>query len=513
MARDADSGTRHWADEVAEAVADRPGPAVVSSGISPSGHIHVGNMREVLTADAVFRALTERGREARLHFVADSFDPLRKVYPFLDPARYTAMIGRPLSDVPCPCGAHRSYAEHFLEPFLGALQRLGVQLEVVRADELYRSGRMTARIVEALRGRDACASILREWTGKEVGEEWSPFTALCPECGTMHRTQVLGFSEPDRTIDFACACGATGSVPMAGGGKLTWRVDWPARWKELGVTVEPFGKDHATRGGSYDTGVAIAREVFGCEPPFPVPYEWISLKGQGDMSSSKGNVVSTAEMVEVIPPDVLRYVVLRERPTRSITFDPGLPLLQVADELDAKTVDGSDPRAVALSRAGSFEPVGVPLRHLVVVGQAARFDPGRAAEILRRTGYPEAGGAALADRLAYAQRWLARFAPEDLRFVVAETLPEAATRLAPEQRAFLGRLAEALRPDLDDAGVHDTIYATAAQFPDVPAKHLFEAVYVALLGKPRGPRAGAFVRILGIDDCAKRFREAAGGPG
>lgn len=511
MQREVEPRARHWADEVAQTVAGRPGTAVVSSGISPSGQIHVGNMREVLTADAVYRALRDLGKDARFHFVADSFDPLRKVYPFLDPARYESMVGRPLSDIPCPCGDHESYAEHFLEPFLAALGRLGVEVEIVRADRLYRSGRMTDRIVEALRGRDACAAILRDLTGKDVGSEWSPFTALCPACGTMHRTRVLGHCTADRTIDYACACGSAGTVPMAGGGKLTWRVDWPARWKELGVTVEPFGKDHATRGGSYDTGVRIVREVFGGEPPFPVPYEWISLKGQGDMSSSKGNVVSTAEMVEVVPPDVLRYVVLRERPSRAIAFDPGLPLLQVADEVDAASATGRDPRALELSRAGAFAPVGVPLRHLVVVAQAARFDPGRVVEILRRTGYPDASREAIAERLEYARRWLARFAPEDIRFEVSETLPEAVERLSTEQRAFLGRLASALDGGLDDAGVHERIYAVAGEFPEVPPKSLFEAVYLALLGKPRGPRAGSFIRILGIEACARRFRDAAGG--
>ena len=37
------------------------------------------------------------------------------------------------------------------------------------------------------------------------------------------------------------------------------------------VTIEPFGKDHATRGGSYDSGARIVREVFGGEPPLPWP--------------------------------------------------------------------------------------------------------------------------------------------------------------------------------------------------------------------------------------------------
>ena len=111
----------HWADRVAQQAVDDGRPSVISTGISPSGEIHIGNMREVVTGDAVFRALVERGVSARFNFVADSFDPLRRVYPFLTREKYEPLVGRPISEIPCPCEAHASYAEHFLEPCLGDL--------------------------------------------------------------------------------------------------------------------------------------------------------------------------------------------------------------------------------------------------------------------------------------------------------------------------------------------------------------------------------------------------------
>ena len=40
-----------WAKRVAEGLG--PGPHVAVTGISPSGNIHVGNLREVLVAVAV----------------------------------------------------------------------------------------------------------------------------------------------------------------------------------------------------------------------------------------------------------------------------------------------------------------------------------------------------------------------------------------------------------------------------------------------------------------------------
>jgi lysyl-tRNA synthetase class 1 len=500
---------RHWADAAAEAAIATGRPVVLSSGISPSGEIHIGNMREVLTADAVFRAVTDRGVPARFNYVADNFDPLRRVYPFLDAASYEPRIGRPLSEIPCPCGLHASYAEHFLVPFLDSLTTLRVAVTVERADAMYKSGRMNRVIAQALEGRDRIATILRELTGKEVSDDWSPYNPLCPTCGRITQARVTGYSTADESVGYACACGATGDVPMAGGGKLTWRVDWPARWAMLGVTVEPFGKDHATRGGSYDTGVRISREVFDYEPPFPIPYEWISLKGQGDMSSSKGNVLSIAQALELVPPEVLRYLVMREKPQRTITFDPGLPLLQLVDDVDDATASGADSRALTLSRAAGFVPVGVPFKHLIVAAQVAGFDVDRTQEVLRRTGYTRLDRGAVAERLTYAKRWLARYAPDDLKFEVRGTLPAEAGALDGDQKAFLSALANRLEPGQSGEVVHALVYELAQALPASKPARLFQAIYLALLGKPKGPRAGTFIAALGPDLCAARFREAA----
>jgi lysyl-tRNA synthetase class 1 len=508
--KEAPATATHWADRTAAEVVATEIPAVISTGISPSGEIHIGNLREVLTADAVYRALKERGADVRFNFVADNFDPLRKVYAFLDPAVYEPLVGRPLSDIPCPCGGHESYADHFLEPFLASLAELRVEVEVERSDRMYRSGRMTPCIIRALERRDLIVSILHELTGKQMGEEWSPFNPLCPECGRINAAKVSGFSAPKETIDYVCDCGATGSVPMAGGGKLVWRIDWPARWKVLGVTVEPFGKDHATRGGSYDTGRRIAREVFEIEPPFPIPYEWIRLKGRGDMSSSRGNVLSIAQVLEVVPPEVLRYLVLRERPQKTINFDPGQPLLQLTDEVDNAGATRRDERALELSRAGGFRPVGVPFKHLVVVAQVAAYDLERALTILARTGYPDLDRDAVAHRMEYARRWLASFAPPDLRFAVAPEVPPEATGLSEVQKRFLGVLAERLEDGMDGEVIHQVIYDLAGEYKgEAKPAQLFQAVYVALLGKTSGPRAGWFLAFLGPRLAAKRFAEAS----
>ena len=107
----------HWADVLADELLKEDKLHVLATGITPSGPIHIGNMREILTTDAVYRSLIDKGGNGELIYVADDFDPLRKVYPYL-PKTYEKYVGMPISDIPCPCGDHESYADHFLISFL-----------------------------------------------------------------------------------------------------------------------------------------------------------------------------------------------------------------------------------------------------------------------------------------------------------------------------------------------------------------------------------------------------------
>jgi lysyl-tRNA synthetase class 1 len=499
---------QHWADAVAQELLHTHTRHLISTGITPSGEYHVGHLREVLTAEGIYRALRDHGAECRLNYIADTMDPLRRVYNFLDPAVYQEHVGKPLCDIPCPCGTHASYAEHFLAPFLEAMQTLGVTLEVYLAHELYRSGQLDMQIIEALRHTETIKRILHEETGKAEKDDWSPYNALCAACGRLAGTRVTGFDAIAKTVSYTCTCGYSATAPVSQAGKLTWRVDWPARWQALGVTVEPFGKDHASRGGSYDTGKRIVREVFGGEPPYPVPYEWIALKGQGDMSSSKGNLVSIVNLTQTIPPEVVRYMIFRVKPMRSITFDPGLPLLNLVDEYDDVSAHNHDQRAAELARLEGLPPLGISFKHLVNLVQITEGDVDKLCAILQRHHLLVPERQVLHGRIAYAEYWLQHFSPAEMRLHLHKALPEQVATLTPEQRQALGILGQRLQPAMDGDTVHTLVYALAEEVV-LPARALFEAIYIALLDQPRGPRVGWFLSSLDYDFVRTRFQDAA----
>ncbi|MBO4301875.1 lysine--tRNA ligase [Methanosarcinaceae archaeon] len=521
----------HWADVIAEEALSKNKKNIISTGITPSGQIHIGNMREVMTADGVFRAVRDKGGDALLYYLADTYDPLRKVYPFLKEEEYAQHVGRPLSEIPCPCGQHKSYAEHFLVPFLNSLEKLGIRPKVLQSADLYKEGKFVPYIKLALQKRDEIAAILHEVSGKEVAEDWNPFNPICEKCGRINSAKVTGYSCEDETVDYACACGHSGKTSMTGGGKLTWRVEWPAKWALLGVTVEPFGKDHGAAGGSYETGIRIVREIFGAEPPIPINYEWIMLGDQGAMSSSAGVVVSIADMLEVVPPEALRFLIMKTKPEKHIRFDPGQPLLNLVDEYerlrDKENADEHEKRIIELSKAEGVSQSRIPFKQMVTIYQVARGDLSRIGTIAERCGFKEEP-AVIGQMAKIVGVWLDKYAPAFAKFGVSDTVPVQAASLTDIQRAFLKALADILEeigePSAEDIQkiVYDTktpgtpMAAALEKYYGAPVppelietKQFFSAVYLAILGQPSGPKAGWFLTSFDSAFLAQRFREAA----
>src|SRR5262249_22115184 len=146
---------------------------------------------------------------------------------------------------------------------------------------------------------------------------------------------------------------------------------------------EPFGRELGTKGGAWDTGVEFCRQVFGAEPPMPLQYDTINLIGETKkMSSSLGNLVTPDEALKIMPPEILRYFVLRSLPKRIVFFDPGLGLYNLIDEF-AKLEDAvdeglhpefEDAYKVATAIKGERSVARIAFNHLVSVYQAARGD-------------------------------------------------------------------------------------------------------------------------------------------
>ena len=477
-----------WAEKVADGLGG--GPHVVVTGISPSGHIH--NLREVLVAEAVANALRARGEEVRFVFHADTIDPLRKVAPGV-PASFREFFGHSLSRVPDPEGCHASYAEHFLVPFEEALQEMGMEIEVLRSHELYEAGVYTEVTREAIEHTDELRNILQEASGRQMPGHWSPYLPRRAS-GQLTGARVIEHLPEKHSVVFVDEDGLEGKADYSKGeGKLGWRVELAARWKALGVTFEPFGKDHTSRGGSTDTADRMSREVFHYPIPGRFEYEWNYIKGKGAMSSSGGIVLMPKDMLRIMPPNALRRMFLGRDPARALEMDPGEGFPRFMDEFNAE-----------------HGGIDVPFNHLALVAQTVGDDVDAAATMLERGGYEDAARdrERLARDLSYARNWATDWAPESMRIglLAPEESREVAAGLDGEQREYLAAIAEKLGPGMDGDEIQDLLYSTAVGRGLKP-KRAFAAVYKVLLGKTSGPKAGPFVAGLPLEEVRRRFSD------
>ena len=512
----------HWADVLASHLEEER-KQVIATGITPSGPIHIGNMREVLTADAVYRAAKDRGLDAEFIYIADDFDHLRKVYPFL-PETYEQYVGMPLSEIPCPCGKHKSYADHYLSSFLHSLKELGINPKVYRASKLYKENKYREYIHTALEKTDEIREIIEKVSKRSLSKNWIPFNILCQKCGRLTTAKPVLYEYP--YVEYTCECGFEGEVDIRKGGvgKLPWRVDWPARWKMLGVTFEPFGKDHAASGGSWDTGKIIAEKIFDYKPPHNVVYEFIQLKGKGAMHSSKGTAVSAEEMLNMTPPEVLRFMIMKNKPSKHIDFDPGFGLLDLVDEYDEeeRVYFGAEEekkgmkdlrRTYELSQpynVPSELPVQVPYKHLATVAQiAGNWEDVKT--VLKRTGQipdvlKKGDEERLKKRVEHVKYWLRYFAPKRITFKVQKKTPKI--MLSDEQKKLLHSLQKRfseIKWQADE--IHNAVY-DASEENRLNAKTAFQTMYQILLGQNHGPRLGYFLSTLEKEFVLKRIEEA-----
>ncbi len=510
----------HWADVIAKELMSRQDSNLISAGISPTGFIHVGSLREAVTAEAVRKALEDKGADARMIYLIDSYDPLRRCYEFL-PETFEGEVGKPISHIPCPYGCHDTYADHFIKPFMDSMDGLGVNCEIFWTHELYQRGEFAETIDASFKRRDQVMEILSTVTGRTMPEDFNAFSPLCHSCGRFSTTKVTGYEFP--YVHYVCQCGEESKADIRRGeGKLSWRLEWPAKWKIFGVTCEPFGKDHAAAGGSYDSGVRLVREVFDAEPPHPIPYEFIQLKGKGQMHKSTGSAVSGVDALNMTPPSVFNYTILRVNPERHIDYDSELGILDMVDEYDrieSMHFDGDATdkeedlvRAYQLSQPRGVretKPVQISYRHLVNVVQVSK-DFNDVLETLKRTddmrGISVEELKTLEQRVACVKYWLNAFAPESVKYTIAEDMPDV--DIGAEESHFLAELLEQLKGCAWNGDVvHNTVYETAKS-SGLGAKKGFQTLYRIFIERRNGPRMGYFLATLEKDFVLARVAEA-----
>ena len=172
----------HWADIMADKIIREKGDKELytcASGITPSGTVHIGNFREIITVELVVRCLRERGKNVRFIYSWDDYDVFRKV-PKNMPRKelLETYLRKPITLVPDTKDRAENYARGNEIDVEKILPTVGVFPEYLYQAERYRTNKYASDIRTALEHREEIREVLNQYRTEPLPENWWPISVF-----------------------------------------------------------------------------------------------------------------------------------------------------------------------------------------------------------------------------------------------------------------------------------------------------------------------------------------------
>lgn len=492
-----------WADKLLE---NREGKEWINDAWTPSGIVHMGGLKGPVIHDVLFRILKTQNKDVKYTFGFDDMDAIDGLPESLY-EKLGAYMGIPVAYAPAPEG-EGTFGEFYSSKMRQMFVSLGIEAEIYLASEYYKNGVYDEAIRFVLDNADKIRKVYSEMYSKEISDTWFPLQVVCPDCGKVGTTTVTGWNGEVVTyecsvtkVKWAQGCGKSGSVaPWKGAATMPFKVEWAAKWWVFKVTIEGAGKDHASAGGTYDVARKIVKDVFSQKPPLKLPYEFFLYDGK-KMSSSKGLGLIGEELLEVLPPELVRFLMIKTEPNTAVEFNPFgtqiIPKLyedyqKAAVEFQEKT--GSDmARAFELSQIGEVKIP--PQFRFLTLAQWVQM-PNMEEEIKKE---------GLSEWAKYAKVWVEKYAPESDKFLIQEELPDVLV-LSQEQKDYLSSLISLFENQMSAEELQTGIYERSKEM-NLKSTDAFKAIYTAFLGKDHGPKAAWLLQSLDREFVKKRLSQ------
>jgi len=507
----------YWSDKLALELKKRNLPLEwVDDMKTPSGRVHVGALIGVAVHGLIYESLKKAKVNTKYTYVFENHDPMDDIPSYLPREKYEQYLGMPLYKVPSPQKGYKNFAEYYALEFQQAFNAIGFFPEILWTKDLYTSSKMNHGIKLVLDNSQEVRNIYQEMYKKDIASDWYPFQVYCEKCGKVSTTQVYNWDGEyvhyrcmENLVKWTRGCNNTGAVsPFSDehhlAGKMPWKVEWSVKWQAIGVTVEGAGKDHMSSGGSHDLTSLIAKRVLKYSVPYPIPYEWMLIGGR-KMSSSKGVGFAAGDMLEILPPTLLRFLLVKMNIKQQMNFDPTdhdtIPKLfdqyqEYARHFFEEKND-DEARIFELSQIGKLERPPLRVR-FSTLAQWVQM-PNMQDKIIDE---------GLTEWAKYAKLWVEKFAPESERFFVQENVPDSAIELSDEQKDYLLKITNLLDIDQSAQEFQLALYSLSKEMK-IASKDAFAAIYISLIGKTSGPKAAWLILSLDKNFIQERFREVA----
>ncbi|MFX0080138.1 MAG: lysine--tRNA ligase [Candidatus Hodarchaeota archaeon] len=549
----------HWLDEIINKILKRNESLItLATGKTPSGFIHLGILREIIICDSIRKILEEKGFAVRFFLFFDSLDAAKRFPNYIDQKFQNEHLGKPYSYIPCPfrdCQCE-SYAHHFGNDLSSTFPDFGIKTEIIWTHELYKTKKMQEMIKIALENTERIKEIMRKnilptlddkkkINFIEMQKSWMPVMVICEKCnkiqhrekdGTIKPNRVTKYLREDQKVVYSCnSCGHTEKLSIYSGRlKLSWKVDWPAKWALYKTTCEPAGKDHSVKGGAYVIGLELCQELYNYIGPVTVPYEWVRL-GDRDMKTSKGIVFTPKKYLEIADPEIFKAIILKINPLKHISFRiEELPQYydfyeNMEETYFSEIKEGESSKKelqyiyplTQIHKIPDKKSIRIPFKLLIFLSQVQNI---LSLEKLYEKA-KEASNLENFEKIITLEQfknlirqttdWLTavkevieteknnKVRNEILRKINIFTIPkdinsDVLNSLTDIQKKGIKLLKDYLSKEehLDSDMIQNKIFTIANNDLEIAPRKMFEAIYQVILGKKSGPRLGSFLTLL-----------------
>ena len=527
-----------WIDKIAKEVVEREkklnrGIKKIRTemGIGASGIPHIGSASDGIRAYGIKLGVEDLGKDSELIAFSDTRDGLRKVPADL-PNSLEEHIGKPVTNIPDPFeDGHKSYGDHMSSLLIDAFEKLGMKFVFFSGAEVYKSGLLNDQIDKILLNSNKVGEIVKRLTGQEKFTELLPYFPVCEACGRIYTTRSYKLVHPESKVLYKCdqqftgknnntgkeivvdGCGHEGEASyFNGNGKLSWKVEFAARWVALKISFEAYGKDIAD---SVKVNDAVCREILGFEPPLHVMYELFLQKSGKKISKSAGNVFTPQVWLKYGSPQSLvllmfkRFIGTRELDISDIPkYINELNHIEKVYFGKEKIKDKKESENLKrLFEYVNFLKVdksrGVQVPYEVMI-EIAKILPNKnqvefAINKLKEFGYVKKSDKkieeAVMKKLGYAMNWVSDFVEEEISVV----------KLSAQERLAIKNLVQAINETKDGEKLQNKIFAIAKSSNIKPAD-FFKLIYRIILKSDRGPRLGEYIIQVGREDVVKKLQ-------
>ncbi len=519
-------GRGTWLDRVASEIVDRERKLgrdlsliKVESGLGASGIPHIGSLGDAARAFGVKMALEEAGFKSELIAYSDDMDALRKVPAGL-PSWLENEIGKPVSEIKDPEGCHKSYGDHMSNLLVEGLESLGLSYTFQSGYQAYKKGLLVKQIDLILRNSEIIGKKIEELTGQTKFQDTLPYFPQCENCGRLNVAHAYRYDAGEKKVYYKCSgdeigrkwisgCGHEGTADITKGqGKLSWKVEFSARWAAFDIRYEAHGKELTD---SVKINDWVSENILSFPAPYHEIYELFQDKSGKKISKSKGNLVTPQKWLELASPQSLLLLYFKRIVGARNLSEEDVPIyLGEYDELEdlyfGKTRDPNKMKEARLKglyyysnlkHAPERPSQHVPFNLLLELALAA---PGEGAVdyVVKRLKDYHAiieDDQDVRNRIKYALNWSKEFG-----------MKQESAKVPPELRETIHEIAKNLdeRKTWDAQAIQNMI-SEVSRTMNVKPSDLYKFLYLVLLGAERGPRLGTYIVDIGPDKIAKRL--------